>query len=93
MRDRIFNAANARGIEHLAGSADYEDVPQLLVKDDFRPHARIRTAENNGEGLLSLNEFGPALCDFVSRDGVEAAGDETLVARQQQREGFVSINR
>jgi hypothetical protein len=43
--------------------------------------------------MWSATELGPAPGDFVPCDGAEVAADETLVARQQQLEGFVGIDR
>ena len=54
---RKLDAADLRGCDDVAGDADDEQIAEPLVEDDFRRHARIRAAENDGERLLACGDL------------------------------------
>ena len=39
-------------------TTNYKQIPQALVKDEFRRHPGIRAPENDREGRLACNQIG-----------------------------------
>ena len=77
------DAADLGGRDDVAGHADHEQVPEPLVEDELRRHARVRAAEHDRERLLLRGE-GAAARGAVA---VVAAllADEAQVALAQRR--------
>ena len=46
------DAAHLRRRDDVAGDADDEEIAEALIEDDLGGHARVRAAEDDGEGLL-----------------------------------------
>ncbi len=53
---RIFQAADAGGVQHQAGSPHHEEVTQALIENDLRRHPGIGAAEHRGFRLLALGQ-------------------------------------
>ena len=53
---RELDAADLRGRDDVAGHADDEQVAEALIEDDLGRHARIRTAEDDGQRLLACRQ-------------------------------------
>jgi hypothetical protein len=47
-----------RGSDDIAGNTNDKQAPQALIKHELRRDARIRTPEDDREGLLSRRQFG-----------------------------------
>ena len=85
---RELHAADLRGGHDVAGDADHEQVAEPLVEHDLRGHARVRAAEDDGEGLLARRELAAAH-RLRGRDvAVAHVVDEPAVAFAQAVERF-----
>jgi hypothetical protein len=51
------HAADLRGRDDIAGDADDEQIAETLIEDDLRGHARIRTAQDDGERFLARRDL------------------------------------
>ena len=49
---RVLKAAGHGVIDDVAGHADYKEISQSFVKDDFRTDAGVRTTKNRCKGVL-----------------------------------------
>ena len=58
--DAVLQRAEYGVVDHLAGGADDEGVPQAEVEDDLCRKPGIRAAEDHGERVLVLNKRGTA---------------------------------
>ena len=83
--DAVLQRAEHGVVDHLAGGADHEGVPEAQVEDDFGGEPGIGAAEDHGEGVLVLHQRGPAGGVLVRVRGF--AGDETFVAFAQTAPG------
>ena len=82
-----FDAVNLRGRDDVSGDADDKQIAEALVEDQFGGHSRIRTSEDDREGLLPGCQrlaARPVRCGVP----VERAGHESLIPLAQPRERF-----
>src|SRR5687768_7316176 len=84
-RRRELDAAHLRGSDDVTGDANYEQIAESLVEHDLHRHARVRTAENDGERLLLQRQF-VAIDPGGRATGVLRVGDEAGVALPQSCE-------
>ena len=76
---RKLDAADLRRRDDVAGDADDEQIAEPLVEHDFRRHARIGAAEDDGERLLAGGDLDAAR--FTCQRIVAAdIGNEATVA-------------
>src|SRR4029077_18826122 len=69
MFDPVFDAAQSVVVDQIAGVPDYENISDVLIKDDFGRRARIRASENDGERMLRLSGLRAAGgCRFALRN-------------------------
>ena len=81
----IFDGAEYVLVDDIAGIADDKEVAKFLVKDDFRCHAAVGTAQHHGEGMLA---FAQGLAVFnVGVFERKDPRDEALVACFEGLEG------
>ena len=76
---RKLDAADLRRRDDIAGDADDEQIAEPLVEHDFRRHARVGAAEDDGERLLAGSDLRAAR---FARQRIVAAdvGNEATVA-------------
>src|ERR1700740_3204935 len=77
------DAADLRGGNYIAGHADHEQVAEPLIEHDFRWHARVRAAENDGERFLAYGQDAPTRARDVA---TAQLGDDPPVALLQGSE-------
>ena len=84
---RELDAADLRRRDDIAGDADDEQIAEPLVEHDFRRHARVGTAKDDGERFLARGDLCAAR---FARQRIVAAdvGDETTVAVSKALQGF-----
>ena len=83
--DAVFERAEHGVVDHLAGGADHEGVPEAEVEDDLSGQPGIRAAEDHRERVLVLHEGGAARRVLV---GVgRFAGNKAFVAFAQTAPG------
>ena len=60
-----------------------------MIEQHFRRHPGIRTAENDGERIMSLRELHPApqAVMIVARD----SADETFITGEEPLQGLVRV--
>ena len=80
MSHGIFQAADAGGVQHHTRGADHKNIPQILIKDDFRTHPGVGATEHRGRGVLALDKVTPYVrqitCLDLSLDKTRIAGEE-----------------
>jgi hypothetical protein len=80
---RELDAADLRGRDDVARHADDKQVAEALIEDDLGRHARIRTAEDNGQRFLACRQRAPPR---VARAGAAQLADEAPIALAQRLE-------
>ena len=65
MFDCVFDAGEFVHSRYIAGHAHGEQITETLIKNDFRRHSRIRTAKDDGVGILARSQFLLSLWCFV----------------------------
>lgn len=84
--DPVFDAGGDVGVGDVAGDADDEEVAEALVEEEFRRHAGVGAAEDDGEGVLGGFEGGAPVAGFVGV--LQLTGDEAAVAVFESLEGI-----
>ena len=82
------DAADLRRRDDVAGDADDEEIAKALIEDDLGRHARVGTAEDDGEGRLPRGQLdAPRLAG--ERSEADDVRREPMVACLQAFECFV----
>src|SRR5512133_3088760 len=87
MIHRVLDAPKRIVIHQIAGRADDEEVPNVLIENDFGRRPRISAAHNNGKWMLVLRGFRAAGGDRFA--GTHFALGESLVAGLQATESLI----
>jgi hypothetical protein len=86
----VLDASQGMGTGKVPRRAHYEQVPEVLVKQDFGGGARVGTTDDNRDGMLAVRDL-PA--QFRHRpDLCGRAGDMTRIPGLESRERAVGMN-
>src|SRR6266550_8531389 len=90
MVDCVLDAAQRIVIHQIAGRANDEEVPDVLIENDFGRGARISAADDDGKRMLVLRGFRAARGDrFAS---AHFALSKALVAGLQTTKSLVGCH-
>jgi hypothetical protein len=65
MLGSILDASQCSVVQDLPGSPDHENVAYALIKDYLWGDPGVRTAHNDGKGVLTGDDLSAALCRLI----------------------------
>src|SRR5690606_15104906 len=88
----VLDAADLRGGDDVPGDADHEEIPESLIEHDLGGHAGVRTAEDDREGLLSLDQLAAPRRATETVCLTRQIPGEPEIAFTETTEGFLRTN-